>query len=158
MVIAAQETLRCCTEPYDRRVAGVISGASARQTGLTLGGGIRDDSTRPLALSGTEFCKVDATFEPVSVGDLLTTSANPGHAMKASDRTQAFGCVRGKALGELMEGVGMIPILSHLTRGFLPAQAQPTKSPSAISGIRSIQPLRTNLDGRNLATDQMPKP
>jgi hypothetical protein len=114
MVIATQETLRCCTEPYDRRVAGVISGASARQPGLTLGGGIRSDLTRPLALSGTVFCKADATVEPVSVGDLLTTSATPGHAMKASDRSQAFGCVLGKALGELSEGVGLIPILVTL--------------------------------------------
>jgi hypothetical protein len=114
MVIDAQETLRCCTEPYDRRVAGVISGASARPPGLTLGGGIRDDSARPLALSGTVFCKTDATVEPVSAGDLLTTSATPGHAMKASDRAQAFGCVLGKALGELTEGVGLIPILVTL--------------------------------------------
>ena len=29
MVIDSQEALRCCTEPYDPRVAGVISGASA---------------------------------------------------------------------------------------------------------------------------------
>jgi hypothetical protein len=114
MVIDARETLRCCTEPYDPRVAGVISGASARQPGLTLGGGIRDDSARPVALSGTVFCKADATAEPVSVGDLLTTSANPGHAMKASDRTRAFGCVLGKAMGELTAGVGLIPILVTL--------------------------------------------
>jgi hypothetical protein len=114
MVIDAQETLRCCTEPYDPRVAGVISGASARRPGLTLGGGIRDDSARPVALSGTVFCKADATVESVSVGDLLTTSANPGHAMKASDRTRAFGCVLGKAMGELTAGVGLIPILVTL--------------------------------------------
>jgi hypothetical protein len=114
VVIAAHETLRCCTEPYDPRVAGVISGASARQPGLMLGGGIRHDSMRPLALSGTVFCKVDATVEPVSAGDLLTTSANPGHAMKASDRAQAFGCILGKAMGDLTEGAGLIPILVAL--------------------------------------------
>jgi hypothetical protein len=65
-------------------------------------------------LSGTAYCQVDARQEPIQVGDLLTTSATPGHAMKASDPLQAFGAVIGKALQPLPAGTGLIPILLAL--------------------------------------------
>jgi hypothetical protein len=68
----------------------------------------------PVALSGTVYCQVDARQEPIRVGDLLTTSATPGHAMKASDPLQAFGAVIGKALQPLPAGTGLIPILVAL--------------------------------------------
>ena len=47
-------------------------------------------------------------------GDLLTTSATPGHAMAAADVLKAFGIVIGKALCPLKEGQGLIPILISL--------------------------------------------
>jgi hypothetical protein len=57
---------------------------------------------------------VDTRFGSIDVGDLLTTSPNPGHAMKASDPLKAFGAVIGKALRPLNEGQGLIPILIAL--------------------------------------------
>jgi hypothetical protein len=57
------------------------------------------------------YCKVDADYGQIEVGDLLTTSATPGHAMKATDPSQAFGAVIGKALRPLKEGQALIPIL-----------------------------------------------
>jgi hypothetical protein len=45
---------------------------------------------------------------------MLTTSATPGHAMKAVDRITAFGAVVGKALRSLDCGQGLIPILITL--------------------------------------------
>src|SRR5262249_53947864 len=51
-----------------------------------------------IALMGKVCCKVDATFAPVKVGDLLTTSSTTGHAMKATNPMLAFGAVIGKAL------------------------------------------------------------
>jgi hypothetical protein len=45
------------------------------------------------------------------VGDLLTTSPTPGHAMKATDPLRAFGAVLGKALLPLRSGQGLIPVL-----------------------------------------------
>jgi hypothetical protein len=63
---------------------------------------------------GKVFCKVDAQFGAVAVGDLMTTSPTPGHAMKAADPTRAFGAVIGKALGPLVEGQRLIPILVAL--------------------------------------------
>jgi hypothetical protein len=68
----------------------------------------------PVALLGKVFCKVDASNAAVEVGDLLTTSSTPGHAMKATDSEKAFGAVIGKALRALPDGCGLIPILIAL--------------------------------------------
>jgi len=65
-------------------------------------------------LVGKVYCKVDSRYAAIEVGDLLTTSPTPGHAMKALDREQAFGAVIGKALRPLAEGQGLIPILIAL--------------------------------------------
>jgi hypothetical protein len=50
----------------------------------------------------------------VSVGDLLTTSDTPGHAMRVTEPGRAFGAVLGKALAPLPEGSGLVPILVTL--------------------------------------------
>ena len=68
----------------------------------------------PVALVGKVFCKADANHSPIAVGDALTTSSTPGHAMKATDRAEAFGAVIGKALGRLESGRGLIPMLIAL--------------------------------------------
>ncbi|MGH8547999.1 MAG: hypothetical protein ACRERU_05265 [Methylococcales bacterium] len=64
----------------------------------------------PVALLGKVYCKVDATYSPIEVCDLLTTALSLGHAMKADDPVKAFGAVIGKALRSLKAGQGMIPI------------------------------------------------
>ena len=68
----------------------------------------------PLALVGKVYCKVDAGHGAIEIGDLLTTSPTPGHAMKAADPMRAFGAVIGKALRPLASGTGLIPILVAL--------------------------------------------
>ena len=50
----------------------------------------------------------------IEIGDLLTTSPTPGHAMKADDPLKAFGTVIGKALRPLAAGQGLLPILIAL--------------------------------------------
>jgi hypothetical protein len=60
------------------------------------------------------FCKVDADQSPVAIGDLLTTSSTPGHAMAARDHQRAFGAVIGKALAPLDSGKALVPILVAL--------------------------------------------
>ena len=114
MVIGDEERLHQCTEAYDKRVAGVISGAGDCRPGIVLGSRQSQNKRMPVALTGKVFCKVDARYASVSVGDLLTTSPTPGHAMKATDPLQAFGAVIGKALRPLTEGQGLIPILIAL--------------------------------------------
>jgi hypothetical protein len=69
---------------------------------------------KPIALMGKVYCKVDADCGAIAVGDLLTTAATRGHAMKAVDPQRAFGAVIGKALAALSSGRGLIPILVAL--------------------------------------------
>jgi hypothetical protein len=101
-------------EAYDTRVAGVVSGAGGYRPGIVLGKRLSSKNQVEVGLVGKVYCKVDAQYGRIRVGDLLTTSATRGHAMKATNREQAFGAVIGKALGSLETGRGMIPILVAL--------------------------------------------
>ncbi len=114
MVINDGGTLKPSQQAYDRRVAGVISGAGDLRPGITLDRQKERANRLPLALTGKAYCKVDAEYNPVNVGDLLTTSSTIGHAMKADDRDMSFGAVIGKALRPLKVGQGLIPILIAL--------------------------------------------
>jgi hypothetical protein len=114
MVIEADGILHPCAHAYDRRVAGVVAGAGALRPGMILGRCRSTKHRMAIALTGTTFCKVDARLSPLAVGDLLTTSPTPGHAMRATDRRRAFGAVIGKALRPLDHGQGLIPILIAL--------------------------------------------
>ena len=53
--------------------------------------------------------KADATYGPIHPGDLLTSSATPGHAMKAYD--PRAGSIIGKAIDPLETGTGVIHVL-----------------------------------------------
>jgi hypothetical protein len=101
-------------EAYDKKVAGVVSGAGVYRPAIVLDKQGSEASRLSVALMGKVCCKVDARYSPVEVGDLLTTSPTPGHAMKATDPLKAFGSVIGKALWPLDSGLGMIPILIAL--------------------------------------------
>ena len=114
VVIAQDGSLQQSQQAYDKRVAGVISGAGDYQPGLVLDRKQARQNRAPVALVGKVYCKVDAQYAPIEVGDLLTTSPTPGHAMKATDRLQAFGTVIGKALRPFGTGQGLIPILIAL--------------------------------------------
>lgn len=114
MVFGSEGALCVSQQAYDKRVAGVISGSGDYKPGLVLDKQQSQGNRQPVALMGKVFCKVDAQFAAVEVGDLLTTSPTPGHAMKAGDPMQAFGSVIGKALRPLTEGQGLIPILIAL--------------------------------------------
>ena len=115
-VVAIDENgaLRESLEPYNKKVAGVVSGGGSYRPALLLDGRPSAEGRVAVALAGKVFCKVDATSSPVEFGDLLTTAARPGHAMKATDPAKAFGAVIGKALRSLPNGIGLIPILVGL--------------------------------------------
>ena len=114
MVLDHDGNLRPGDSAYDRRVAGVVSGAGNFKPGIILGNQQSSAKDSLIALLGKVYCKVDASSSPIEVGDMLTTSATPGHAMKATDPSRAFGAVIGKALRPLPSGCGMIPILIAL--------------------------------------------
>jgi len=118
VVINEKGILGKSSRAYDRRVAGVVSGAGSFRPGIVMDRGedMMQVSGRrvSLALVGKVYCMVDAGYGPVEVGDLLTTSATPGHAMKAEDQSRAFGAVIGKALAPLGSGTSLVPILVAL--------------------------------------------
>lgn len=114
MVLGEEGALYPSQQAYDRRVAGVVSGAGDYKPGIVLDKQQSSNTRQPIALLGKVFCKVDAQYGAIEVGDQLTTSPTPGHAMKADDPAKAFGTVIGKALRSLAEGQGLIPILIAL--------------------------------------------
>jgi len=114
VVLGDDERLHVATTAYDKRVAGVMSGAGTFRPGLVLDRQTGREGRQPVALLGKVFCRVDARQKPIEVGDLLTTSETRGHAMKADDPARAFGAVIGKALRPCLTGVGLIPILVAL--------------------------------------------
>ena len=104
--------LKVSSRPYDCRVAGIVAGANDLGSGVKLGGGEFDHN---VALAGRVYCNVDATTEGIEPGDLLTTSATPGYAMKAVDRERAQGAILGKAMERLPQGTkGLVLVLVTL--------------------------------------------
>jgi hypothetical protein len=99
------------TESYSTAVIGVYSTqpavlAGAPDTVEPLGG-------IPVAILGIVPCKVSAENGPVQRGDLLVSSATPGHAMRAGANPLP-GAVLGKALQPLSNGTGIILVLVTL--------------------------------------------
>jgi hypothetical protein len=138
MVINEDGLLEPSARSYDTRVAGVVAGAGDQRPGIVLGAHVpagesepdrsllEAAATRPqersagtlrrvpIGLVGRVGCLVEAESAGVRVGDLLTTSEVPGHAMRAVDGSRCFGAVLGKALRPLPEGRGIVPILVAL--------------------------------------------
>lgn len=106
--------LKLSTCAYDTHVAGVVSGANGINPGISL----QQDSVLPggqdVALTGRVYVLADATHGAIKPGDLLTTSAMPGHAMKVTDHLQAQGAILGKAMSGLSKGTGMVLVLVTL--------------------------------------------
>jgi hypothetical protein len=102
-------------QPYDHRVAGIISGAGDVKPGLLLGQpGTVADGELPVANAGRVWCLADAgSGGPIEAGDLLTTSSTPGHAMRA-EQARAGGAIIGKAMSSLKSGRGLVLVLVSL--------------------------------------------
>jgi hypothetical protein len=99
---------------YDTAVAGVVS----THPGVLLG--VADVSKAQIATTGRVHVKVDATKEPIKVGDLLVTSDRSGLAMKSipldlgGAKIHRPGTLIGKALEPLAGGEGEILVLLSL--------------------------------------------
>ncbi len=93
--------LRRSEVALDPTVVGIATGAPTAATDGTL--------IVPFAVFGIVTCKVDAANGSVLAGDLLVTSPNPGHAMRAI--SPQSGTVVGKALEPLASGTGTIRVL-----------------------------------------------
>jgi hypothetical protein len=103
------------SKAYDRRVAGIISGAGGVSTGMLMGQrGSKADGKSPVALTGRVYCRADASNGSIEPGDLLATSDVPGHAMKVADFVKGQGATIGKAMTGLEKGKGLVLVLVTL--------------------------------------------
>lgn len=106
--------LTVSSEPYDCRVAGVVSGAGGISPGLRMGQeGVASGDT-PVALTGRVYVKASAENGPIRPGDRLTTASTHGHAMRVTDAARADGAVIGKAMSALDQGTGLVLVLVNL--------------------------------------------
>jgi hypothetical protein len=99
---------------YDKRVAGILSGANGVNSGILLKQQGFNDGGQNVALSGRVYALADASYGAIKPGDLLTTSDTPGHCMKVTDHVRAQGAIIGKAMSALKEGKGMVLVLVTL--------------------------------------------
>jgi len=109
-------TLGLSRRANDTAVAGIVS----TEPSMRLSGRIASEQGVPLVIAGRTLCKVDARHEPIAPGDLLTPSATPGHAMKATPvrvggvEIYKPGTIVGKALEGLAGQRGVINVLVTL--------------------------------------------
>ncbi len=106
--------LRMSVAAYDKKVAGIVSGADGIQPGISMIQEGALEAGENVALSGRVYVKADARFGAIRPGDLLTTSDHPGYAMRASDSARTPGAVIGKAMTALEEGEGNVLVLVTL--------------------------------------------
>lgn len=116
MVLNEMGLLQPSYQEYDKKVAGIVSGAMGYKPAIILdSNNCKENKKRSMiALVGKVYCKVDASENQIEIGDLLTTSSTIGHAMKAEDPVKGFGTVIGKALRSLKGKKGLIPVLVAL--------------------------------------------
>jgi len=114
MVLNRKGKIEPARAPYDTTVVGVISGAGNYRPGIVLDHRGDQSSRAPISVLGKVSCKVDAGYGSVRPGDLLTSSATPGHAMRVAELPRAYGSLVGKALTPLHEGCGLVDVLIGL--------------------------------------------
>jgi hypothetical protein len=121
LAIGADGKLVKTNAPYASSLAGVYStkpgfvgDTDIAASGINGYENRASEDRVPVALLGIVPAKVSAENGPIMPGDLLTTSATPGHAMKCTDKVQCFGATLGKALERLDSGTGVIRVLVTL--------------------------------------------
>ena len=96
---------------YDKKVAGVVSGAGGVNPGITLHQDGVMEGNQLVALAGRAYVKACTVNGVIQPGDLLTSSSIPGYAMKATNKRKRQGAVIGKAMSGLDEGEGLVLVL-----------------------------------------------
>ena len=95
-------------------MAGVVSGANGVNPGIEMQQQGLLDGGKNVALTGRVYVHADTSNGPIEPGDMLTTSDNPGHAMRVTDHVRAQGAILGKAMTGLNHGEGMVLVLVTL--------------------------------------------
>jgi hypothetical protein len=91
--------LQQTTQAYDRKIAGIVSGANGIDPGMVMS---QDNSiasgNHAVALTGRVYVKATDANGTIKPGDFLTSSSKPGYAMKAKNMKKAKGAIIGKAM------------------------------------------------------------
>ena len=107
--------LKISDEPYDKKIAGIISGANGIKPGILMG---QDDTMATgddlVTLSGRTYVMANTSNGDIKIGDMITTSSVAGQAMKATHKKKSRGAIIGKAMTELEDGSGFILVLVNL--------------------------------------------
>ena len=106
--------LKLSQEPYDTRVAGIVSGAQGVKPGIQMKQQGLLEGGQNVALSGRVYVRADASNGSIKPGDLLTTASLPGYAMRVTDHARAQGAILGKAMTGLATGQGTVLVLVTL--------------------------------------------
>jgi hypothetical protein len=117
MVIDTEGALRQSDRAYDKRVAGVISGAGIYKPGLILDKQESSQNRMPIALMGKVYCKVDASYGVIEAGEFVALTV----AILEQDNAQLssiLGLIEAVALtlGSIFVGA-VIPAGSIATEG-----------------------------------------
>jgi hypothetical protein len=106
--------LKLTDQPYDARVAGVVSGANGIHPGIQMQQQGLLEGGKNVALTGRVYVQADTSNGPIFPGDQLTTSRTPGRAMRVTDHARAQGAILGKAMTGLKSGHGLVLVLVTL--------------------------------------------
>lgn len=111
MSLSKEGYLQASDLAYDSKVVGVVAGAGNFKPGIIMDKQENSKNRAPISMLGKVECKADTSNGAIQIGDLLTSSNIPGHAMKVNDPTKAIGAIIGKAMSPLNEKTGMIKML-----------------------------------------------
>lgn len=106
--------LEITQEAYDKKVAGIISGANGVKSGVIMG---QEETIAngeyPIALSGRVYVKANSSGGQIKPGDFITSSNIAGQAMKVSDFDKSRGAIVGKAMTSIDDN-GYVLVLVNL--------------------------------------------
>ena len=85
--ITESQVIEKSSIPYDSKLMGIVS----ESPGIILSGGLDATSSRLIALAGRIPVKVSLENGPIEIGDYLTSSNQPGVAMKATEPGRVIG-------------------------------------------------------------------
>ena len=100
---------------YDKKIAGIISGANGIEPGMLMGQeGTIAYGEYPVALAGRVYVYTTDEGGTIEPGDFLTTSSTKGYAMKAKNNSSIYGSIIGKAMSFADPETGFVLVLVNL--------------------------------------------
>ena len=107
-------SLKVTDEPYDKKIAGIISGAKGINPGMIMNqeNSIANGS-RSIALAGRVYVLASLENGNITPGDLLTSSSQRGYAMRVDSSNPSHGAIIGKAMTTVDEE-GYVLVLVNL--------------------------------------------